>query len=142
MSSRRLCAEKYVTVMSTVSGCDVTTVQQHYTGSSSNSGKVQFPAKSKSVSVFKNNSGRVEICICSQKPEPEKNQKKLTKLKLKKRRKKEKRGKKGEKKEKEATRLKQGGAQNWTLVVWSLKGSPSSCSTPSQRTLAIDVYRA
>ena len=29
LSSRRLCAEKYVTVMSTVSGCDVTTVQQH-----------------------------------------------------------------------------------------------------------------
>ena len=33
LSSRRLCEEKYVTVMSTVSGCDVTTVQQHYTGS-------------------------------------------------------------------------------------------------------------
>ena len=30
-----LCEEKYVTVMSTVSGCDVTTVQQHYTGSTS-----------------------------------------------------------------------------------------------------------
>ena len=35
LSSRRLCAEKYVTVMSTVSGCDVTTVQQHNTGSTS-----------------------------------------------------------------------------------------------------------
>ena len=35
LSSRRLCAEKYVTVMSTVPGCDVTTVQQHYTGSTS-----------------------------------------------------------------------------------------------------------
>ena len=35
LSSRRLCEEKYITVMSTVPGCDVTTVQQHYTGSSS-----------------------------------------------------------------------------------------------------------
>ena len=35
LGPRRLCAEKYVTVMSTVSGCDVTTVQQHYTGSTS-----------------------------------------------------------------------------------------------------------
>ena len=35
LSSRRLCAEMYVTVMSTVPGCDVTTVQQHYTGSTS-----------------------------------------------------------------------------------------------------------
>ena len=35
LSSRRLCEEKYVTVMSTVPGCDVTTVQQHYTGSTS-----------------------------------------------------------------------------------------------------------
>ena len=35
MGSRRLCAEKYVTVMSTVPGCDVTTVQQHYKGSTS-----------------------------------------------------------------------------------------------------------
>ena len=103
MSSRRLCAEKYVTVMSTVSGCDVTTVQQHYTGSTSNSGKVQFPAKSKSVSVFKNNSGRLEICICSQKPEPVKKKKKLTKLK------------KLKKRDKEATRLKQGGVENIVL---------------------------
>ena len=35
LSSRRLCAEKYVSVMSTVPGCDVTTVQRHYTGSTS-----------------------------------------------------------------------------------------------------------
>ena len=35
LSSRRQCAEKYVTVMPTVSGCDVTTVQLHYTGSTS-----------------------------------------------------------------------------------------------------------
>ena len=35
LGPRRLCAEKYVTVMSTVSGCDVTTVQQHDTGSTS-----------------------------------------------------------------------------------------------------------
>ena len=35
LGPRRLCAEKYVTVMSTVSGCDVTTVQQDYTGSTS-----------------------------------------------------------------------------------------------------------
>ena len=35
LGPRRLCAEKYVTVMSTVSGCDVTTVQQHYMGSTS-----------------------------------------------------------------------------------------------------------
>ena len=35
LSSRRLCEEKYVTVMSTVPGCDVTTVQQHYKGSTS-----------------------------------------------------------------------------------------------------------
>ena len=35
LSSRRLCAEKYVTVMSTVPGCDVTTVQQYYTSSTS-----------------------------------------------------------------------------------------------------------
>ena len=35
LSSRRQCAEKYVTVMSTVPGCDVTTVQQHYKGSTS-----------------------------------------------------------------------------------------------------------
>ena len=35
LSSRRLCEERNVTVMSTVSGCDVTTVQQHYTGSTS-----------------------------------------------------------------------------------------------------------
>ena len=35
LSSRRLCAEKYVTVMSAVKGCDVTTVQQHYKGSTS-----------------------------------------------------------------------------------------------------------
>ena len=32
--------EKNVTVMSTVSGCDVTTVQQHYTGSTSTSPRV------------------------------------------------------------------------------------------------------
>ena len=118
MSSRRLCAEKYVTVMSTVSGCDVTTVQQHYTGSSSNSGKVQFPAKSKSVSVFENNSGRLESCICSQKPEPVKNQKKNSQNSIK-RKQKEKRVKKGrkkeKKKEKEATRLKQGGVEKIVL---------------------------
>ena len=35
LSSRRLCAERHVTVMSTVTGCDVTTVQQHNTGSTS-----------------------------------------------------------------------------------------------------------
>ena len=35
LGPRRLCAEKYVTVVSTVSGCDVTTMQQHYTGSTS-----------------------------------------------------------------------------------------------------------
>ena len=35
LSSRGLFAEKYVTVMSTVPGCDVTTVQQHYKGSTS-----------------------------------------------------------------------------------------------------------
>ena len=35
LSSTRLCAEKYVTVMSTVPGCNVTTVQQHYKGSTS-----------------------------------------------------------------------------------------------------------
>ena len=35
LSSGRLCAEMYVTVMSTVPSCDVTTVQQHYTGSTS-----------------------------------------------------------------------------------------------------------
>ena len=36
LSSRRLCAEQYVTVVSTVPGCDVTkTVQQHYKGSTS-----------------------------------------------------------------------------------------------------------
>ena len=35
LSSRRVCEEKYVSVMSTVSGCHVTTVQQHYTGSTS-----------------------------------------------------------------------------------------------------------
>ena len=35
MGPRRLCAEKYVTVMSTVPCCDVTTVLQHYMGSTS-----------------------------------------------------------------------------------------------------------
>ena len=35
LSSGRLCEEKYVTVMSTVSCCDVTTVQQHHKGSTS-----------------------------------------------------------------------------------------------------------
>ena len=35
LGPRRPCAEKYVTVMSVVPGCDVTTVQQHYTGSTS-----------------------------------------------------------------------------------------------------------
>ena len=35
LGPRRLCAEKYVTVMSTVPGCDVTTVQQYYKGSTS-----------------------------------------------------------------------------------------------------------
>ena len=35
LGPRRLCAERKVTVMSTVSSCDVTTVQQHYTGSTS-----------------------------------------------------------------------------------------------------------
>ena len=35
LGSRRLCAEKYVTVMSTVPSCDVTTVQLHYEGSTS-----------------------------------------------------------------------------------------------------------
>ena len=35
LGPRRLCEERNVTVMSTVSGCDVTTVQQHYTGSTS-----------------------------------------------------------------------------------------------------------
>ena len=35
LGPRRLCAEKYITLMSTVPGCDVTTVQQHYTGSTS-----------------------------------------------------------------------------------------------------------
>ena len=32
LSSRRLCEERNVTVMSTVTGCDVTTVQLHNTG--------------------------------------------------------------------------------------------------------------
>ena len=41
LSSRRLCAERNVTVMSTVSGCDVTTVQQHYTGSTSTPARVR-----------------------------------------------------------------------------------------------------
>ena len=35
LSSRRLREERYVTVKSTVSGCDVTTVQQHNAGSTS-----------------------------------------------------------------------------------------------------------
>ena len=35
MGARRLCDEMNVTVVSTVSGCDVTTVQQQYTGSTS-----------------------------------------------------------------------------------------------------------
>ena len=35
LRSRRLCEERNVTDMSTVSGCDVTTVQQHHTGSTS-----------------------------------------------------------------------------------------------------------
>ena len=35
LGPRRLCAEKYVTVMSTAPGCDVTTVQQNYKGSTS-----------------------------------------------------------------------------------------------------------
>ena len=35
LNSRRLCAEMYVTVMSTVPSCGVTTVQQHYTGPTS-----------------------------------------------------------------------------------------------------------
>ena len=35
LSSRRLCEDRNVAVVSTVSGCDVTTVQQHYTGSTS-----------------------------------------------------------------------------------------------------------
>ena len=88
----------------------MTTVQQHYTGSTSNSGKVQFPAKSKSVSVFKNNSGRLEICICSQKPEPVKNQKKNSQNSNSKKGEKKKKGEATRlKQEKEATRLKQGG---------------------------------
>ena len=37
LDPRRLCAEKYVTFMSTVSSCDVTTVQQHNTHSTSTS---------------------------------------------------------------------------------------------------------
>ena len=41
LSSRRLCEERNVTVMSTVSGCDVTTVQLHNTGSTSNSYHLQ-----------------------------------------------------------------------------------------------------
>ena len=35
LGPRRLCAEKYVTVVSTVTSCDVTIVQQHYKGSTS-----------------------------------------------------------------------------------------------------------
>ena len=35
LSSRRLCGERNVTVMCTVTGCDVTIVQQHNTGSTS-----------------------------------------------------------------------------------------------------------
>ena len=35
LGPRRLCEEKCVTVMSTVPGCDVTTVQRHYKGSTS-----------------------------------------------------------------------------------------------------------
>ena len=35
LGPRRLCAEKYVTVVSTVTSCDVTTLQQHYKGSTS-----------------------------------------------------------------------------------------------------------
>ena len=35
LTSRRLCAEKYITVMSTVPSCDATTMQQHYKGSTS-----------------------------------------------------------------------------------------------------------
>ena len=49
LSSRRLCAEKFVTVMSTVPGCDVTTVQQHYKGSTSTSSRREAVSVSRGV---------------------------------------------------------------------------------------------
>ena len=49
LSSRRLCKERCVTVMSTVSGCDVITVQQHYKGSPSTPPRVARLCDSRSV---------------------------------------------------------------------------------------------
>ena len=45
LGSRRLCAEKYVAVMSTVPSCDVTTVQLHYEGSTSTPPRVARPCQ-------------------------------------------------------------------------------------------------
>ena len=51
LGPRRLCAEKYVTVMSTVPGCDVTTVQQHYKGSESTPRRVARLCQIREASV-------------------------------------------------------------------------------------------
>ena len=48
---RRLCAEKYVTVTSNVPGCDVTTVQQHYKGSTSTPPRVARLCQIREVSL-------------------------------------------------------------------------------------------
>ena len=51
LGPRRLCAEKHVTVISTVPGCDVTTVEQHYTGSTSTPPRVARLCQLREVSL-------------------------------------------------------------------------------------------
>ena len=69
--------------------------------------KKKIPEKLKALPVFKDNSGRLEICICDQKPEPEKNGKiKNQKKKLRKITKKQKKTQKNSKTEKHKSQKK------------------------------------
>ena len=64
LSSRRLCAEKYVTVVSSVPGCDVTTtVQQHHKGSTSTPPRVARLCQIREASLVALRSLRVLTCV-------------------------------------------------------------------------------
>ena len=65
LGPRRLCAEKYVTVMSPVSGCDMTTVQLHHTGSTSKPPRVERLCQIREASlVAQKNFKNVRMLTC------------------------------------------------------------------------------
>ena len=62
LSSRRLCEERNVTVMSTVSGRDVTTVQQHYTGSTSTPDRFARLCQIREASLVAQKNSKIYAC--------------------------------------------------------------------------------